>query len=130
MPIIRNDTRPTFQIPGIVHQTLAGAQDGMQQLEMWMQTIAPHQGTPMHRHKCEEIIVILKGRGQCTIDGVATEFGPNSTLAIPSDAVHCIENTGDEEMWLVAALAAAPVKVRTGDGDPMALPWYGSQVTA
>lgn len=126
MPIIPVDDRPKFEIPGLVHQTLAGASDGMEQLEMWMQTIAPHQGTPVHRHKCEEIIVVLKGSGRCTIDGEACDFGPGTTLAIPSDVVHCIENTGDEEMFLVAALAMAPVKVKTGDGAPMALPWYAT----
>lgn len=84
MPVVNNDTIKHFQLPGLEHQTLAGPEHGFQTLEMWMQTIAPGSGTPIHRHACEEAIVILRGAGQCIIDGVTTDFGPNSTLQIPA----------------------------------------------
>jgi mannose-6-phosphate isomerase-like protein (cupin superfamily) len=108
MPVVNNDAIRRFHIPGLEHQTLAGPEHGMQTLEMWMQTIAPGAGTPVHRHACEEAILILRGSGRCTIEGVDTDFGPNSTLQIPSDAIHQIVNTGTEEMFLVAALGQAP----------------------
>ena len=78
MPVLNNNTIPHFQIPGLDHQTLAGPEHGMKTLEMWLQTIAPGAGTPVHRHNCEEAIVVLRGSGQCTIEGVATNFGPNA----------------------------------------------------
>jgi len=39
------------------------------------------------------VIVILSGSGTLTIEGETTAFGPDSTLVIPSDAVHQIVNT-------------------------------------
>jgi len=77
----------------------------------------------VHRHACEEAILILRGSGRITIEGVDTDFGPNSTLQIPSDVVHQIVNTGTDEMFLIAALGQAPVRVRTADNQPIPLPW-------
>lgn len=110
-------------LPGIVHRTLAGPRDGMQGMEVWMQTIAPGAETPMHRHDCEEVIVILAGSGTCEIEGVARSFGPGSTLIIPRNAVHRIANTGADEMLAVAGLSAAPVIVQSPDGARIPLPW-------
>ena len=123
MPVVSNEAIQHFQIPGLDHQTLAGPEHGFKTLEMWMQTIAPGSGTPVHRHACEEAIVVLRGSGQCTINGVATDFGPNSTLQIPPDAIHQIVNTGREDMFLVAALGQAPVRVCTAENQHMPLPW-------
>jgi len=77
----------------------------------------------VHRHACEEAILILRGSGRIAIEGVDTDFGPNSTLQIPSDVIHQIINTGTEEMFLVAALGQAPVRVCTADNQQMPLPW-------
>lgn len=123
MPVVDNNSVHRFQIPGLEHQTLAGPEHGMKTLEMWMQTIAPGAGTPVHRHFCEEAIVVLRGSGRLTVEGVDTPFGPNSTLQIPSDAIHQIVNTGTEDLFLVAALGQAPVRVCTADQQHMPLPW-------
>ncbi|HXG21855.1 MAG TPA: cupin domain-containing protein [Methylomirabilota bacterium] len=127
MPVVNNDTIQHFQIPGLDHQTLAGPEHGFNTLEMWMQTIAPGAGTPVHRHDCEEAIVVLRGSGQCTIEGVTTNFGPNSTLQIPRNIVHQIVNTGTEDLFIVAALGQAPVRVCTADNEHMPLPWQTNQ---
>ena len=52
-----------------------------------------------------------------------SDFGPQSTLHMPPDAVHQIINTSTEPMFLVAALGQAPVRVVTADGSPIPLPW-------
>lgn len=61
MPIIDNSTIKTFTLPGLVHQTVAGPAHGLKTLEVWVETIAPGAGTPVHRHDCEEVFVILTG---------------------------------------------------------------------
>ncbi len=123
MPVVQNDTIKKFAIPGLEHQTLAGPEHGMKTLEMWMQTIQPGSGTPVHRHACEEAIVVLRGSGRLTVEGEDIDFGPNSTLQIPSDAIHQIVNTGTEDMFMIAALGQAPVKVCTAENEHMPLPW-------
>ena len=99
MPVVHNAAVEKFALPGLDHQTLAGPEHGMQTLEMWLQTIKPDSGTPVHRHDCEEAIVVLRGSGRLTVEGEDTDFGPNSTLQIPRDAIHQIVNTGTEDMF-------------------------------
>jgi hypothetical protein len=61
MPVVDNTSIRCFSLPGLDHQTVAGPEHGMQALEMWMQTISPGFGTPVHRHECEEAIVVIRG---------------------------------------------------------------------
>lgn len=123
MHVNQNASLEKHHLPGLEHQTLAGKRDGLRGVEVWRQTIAPHAATPMHRHDCEEVIVILHGQGVCRFEDRELPFKADETLVIPSNVVHQICNTGDEGLYLIASLAMAPVKVETGDGAPMALPW-------
>jgi quercetin dioxygenase-like cupin family protein len=127
MIIHDNDRIERHTLPGVIHQTLDGPRDGTRKLEVWMQTIAAGAETPLHRHDCEEVIVVLRGAGACEIAGVTHSFGPNSTLIVPPNVVHKIANTSDEEMWIVGALSMAPVVVHTADGAPLPLPWDQSE---
>lgn len=127
MPVVNNTSLPNFALPGLDHRTLAGPDNGMKNLEVWGQTIAAGAGTPVHRHACEEAIVILEGSGTLTVNGEQTSFGPNSTLIIPADAVHQIVNSGNTNMVLIAALSMAPVRVRHEDNHAMPLPWQTSK---
>ncbi|HNG94297.1 MAG TPA: cupin domain-containing protein [Acidobacteriota bacterium] len=123
MPVIQHSEIETFALPGLQHQTLAGRPQGVTTMETWMQTIEPQAGTPVHRHDCEEVIVVLKGSGIVTIDGQTTDFGPHSTLIVPPNAVHQLINTGEEPMFLVATLGMSPVRVETETGEVIPLPW-------
>ncbi len=123
MPVINNAEIKKFALPGLEHQTLAARGMGVNGMEVRIQTIAPGAGTPVHRHACEEVIVVLRGAGRVTIEGEEVEFSANSTIIIPPDAVHQLVNSGAEEMFLIGALGATPVRVATAEGDPIPLPW-------
>jgi mannose-6-phosphate isomerase-like protein (cupin superfamily) len=123
MPVIDNQAAKNFALPGLNHRTFAGPEHGLKNLEVWGQVIDAGAGTPVHRHACEEAIVILEGSGTLTINGEESQFGPNSTLIIPADAVHQIVNSGTTPMVIVAALSMAPVAVRHADNQAMLLPW-------
>ncbi len=123
MSVLDNSTIQHFSLPGLVHQTLASYKDGLQNTEVWMQTVEPGGETPVHYHDCEEVIVILRGSGQLSIDGKVIEFGPDSTLIIPPDIVHQLANSGTEEIVLIASLSSTPAKVFTPDGEELVLPW-------
>ena len=102
----------------------------MRDLEVWLQTVEPGAGTPMHRHDCEEVIVILEGSGTCSIGDRTLPFTADSTLIIPRDAVHQLVNTGTTPIRLVGILGAAPVTVRTAEGAPIPLPWQAAYSAA
>lgn len=123
MPILRNDEIEVLELPGIRHQTIAGHAQGVKSMEVWLQVMAPGAATPVHRHACEEVILVLSGSGTCTVEGRTAEFGPDSTLIVPPDAVHQLVNTSGEEMKLVASLGVAPVRVKTAGGEPLHVPW-------
>jgi len=123
MPIVSNDELETLELPGLRHQTIGGHKQGVRTMEVWLQTMAPGAATPVHRHACEEVILVLSGSGTCTVGNETLAFGSNSTLILEPDVVHQIVNTSDTEMRLVAALGMAPVRVRTAEGDPLPVPW-------
>ena len=123
MPIVNNSDLEILELPGLRHQTIAGHRQGVESMEVWLQTIAPGAGTPVHRHACEEVVLILSGSGTCTVAGETTAFGPNSTLILKPDVVHQIVNTSDDDMRLVGILSMAPVRVKTAEGEPLPLPW-------
>lgn len=123
MRIVRNDQVEVIELPGLRHQTVGGYAQGFQTMEVWMQTMAPGAATPVHRHACEEVVVVLSGSGTCIVGECTYSFGPNSTLVLEADVVHQIVNTSNEEMKLVAALGTAPVRVKTAEGLPLVVPW-------
>lgn len=123
MSVINNSTIQQFSLPGLIHQTLASHKDGLKNTEVWMQTVEPGGETPVHYHDCEEVIVIIRGSGRLSIDEKAIEFGPNSTLIIPSDIVHQLVNIGSDEIFLISSFSSTPAKVFTPDGEELALPW-------
>ena len=123
MPVFNNAEVKKFSLPGLEHQTLAARGLGVSEMEVWMQTIAPGAATPVHRHACEEVIVVLRGSGQVTMEDEETKFGPNSTIIVPPDAVHQLVNSGAEEMFLIGVLGVTPVNVTTAEGETIPLPW-------
>jgi quercetin dioxygenase-like cupin family protein len=123
MYINQNAGIEKHKLPGLEHQTLAGRRDGLKNVEVWRQTIEAGAETPVHRHDCEEVVVVLRGRGVCRIEGQDRAFAEDETLVIPPNVVHQICNTGEHDLCIVATLAMAPVKVETAEGDPMTLPW-------
>lgn len=127
MAVINNAALRKFSLPGLEHQTLAARGMGVNGMEVWMQTIAPGSATPVHRHACEEVIVILRGSGQVAIEGEEVKFGPNSTIIVPPDAVHQLVNSGAEEMFLIGVLGVTPVRVTTAEGEKIPLPWQEGQ---
>lgn len=100
MPIIRNEDLPTSELPGLVHRTIAGHAQGVSSMEVWHQVMAPGAETPIHRHACEEVILVLAGSGRVIVDGEASAFQANSTLIVPPDVVHQLVNTGSEDIGL------------------------------
>lgn len=110
-------------IPGLAHSTWAGEAEGLSQLSLWRQTIAPGAATPPHRHDCDEIVLCSAGAGELHIAGEVHRFGAGATVTVPRNAMHQIFNVGEVPMEIVAVLAATPVEVFLPEGQKLDLPW-------
>ena len=110
-------------IPGVAHVTLAGSDQGLKQLSLWRQSMAPGGCTPPHSHDCEEVVMCEAGRGEVNIGGQVHAFRANQTLVLPAGVPHQIFNTGDEPLVTFAVFPQTPVGVTLPDGQAMELPW-------
>jgi len=123
MCVIQNSELPRAALPGIEHVTLAGSDNGLNNLSVWKQSVAPGGATPPHRHDCEEVVLIRAGCGELHLDGQVHRFGPDTTLVVPRNAPHQIINVGDGALELIGVFAVSPVSVFFPDGQPIELPW-------
>lgn len=110
-------------IPGVAHATWAGADDGLTQLSLWRQTLAPGAATPPHHHDCDEVVLCHAGRGRVTAGAREWHFKAGDTVVLPRGEAHQLFNDGDEPLELLAAFGATPVATYGPDGGAMALPW-------
>lgn len=121
---IYEQTRPAATpIPGVAHSTWAGHDEGLTQLSLWRQSVAPGGATPPHFHECDEVVLCQSGWGEVHIAGQAHRFGPDSTLVLPRGVVHQIFNTGEVPMEILGTFGASPVHTFLPGGEPLELPW-------
>ncbi|HJQ17426.1 MAG TPA: cupin domain-containing protein [Allosphingosinicella sp.] len=123
MQVVNIKDLPLLELPGATHRTLAGATNGVKQGEVWLQTIDPGQSTPMHQHDCEEVVVVVSGRGVCVCGDERIEFGPGSIVTLKPNEVHQLSSIGDEPLTGYGFFTMGPVIVEAPGGGHMPMPW-------
>ncbi len=117
-------TRPEpSPIPGVAHATWAGTAEGLTQLSLWRQTLAPGAATPPHSHDCDEVVLCLSGSGEVHIDGHVQRFGADSTIVLPRGPVHQLFNVGPMPLEIRGIFSATAVGTCLPDGQALELPW-------
>lgn len=125
-PLVRNISelpQDNYGREGLAHITVAGSiLHGMKEIEVWLQTFSPGTRTPIHRHSCEEIFIVLKGSGTLYLASSSHEKHPgkpqehfffaNSTFHIPVNDAHQVWNTNEnEDLQMLVVISRPPVKV-------------------
>ena len=123
MNVIEQARPAPTSIPGIAHATWAGQSEGLQQLSVWRQSMAPGTATPLHSHDCDEVVMCLGGWGEVQIDGEKHSFGVDAVLVLPRGRVHQIFNVGPQPLETLAVLGQSPVPTLLPDGQELPLPW-------
>jgi quercetin dioxygenase-like cupin family protein len=123
MYVIEQERPVAMPLPGIAHATWAGEADGLRQLSLWRQTLAPGAATPPHRHDCDEVVLCLAGWGELIVAGEVERFGADSTLVLPRDREHQIVNAGPMALEILGIFGSTPVNTYAPDGTALALPW-------
>jgi putative monooxygenase len=79
----------------------------------------PGAAVPLHRHNCEESVVILDGHAIVEIDGHEFEVGPQETTFLPANIPHRFRNASSTQsmriLWTYASIDANRTIVATGD---------------
>jgi mannose-6-phosphate isomerase-like protein (cupin superfamily) len=73
-----------------------------------------------HFHTYDEVIYVLDGTGTFSVGESIRPIGPGSQIELPPRTVHCLENTGQEMMRLVAVFrpAGSPAHAYYPNGEP------------
>jgi mannose-6-phosphate isomerase-like protein (cupin superfamily) len=80
----------------------------------------PTERAPEHFHTYDEVIFVIEGEGTLHTGGDRTPVAAGSCLELPARTVHCLENTGEDVMRLVAVFrpAGSPAAAYYPDGTP------------
>jgi quercetin dioxygenase-like cupin family protein len=74
--------------------------------------IDPGQANPRHYHpNCDEILHILQGVIEHTLDNQSVEMRAGDTISIPQGTVHNAHNIGDEQAIFVIAFSSPDRRV-------------------
>ena len=66
------------------------------------QSLAPGSVVPTHHHvTAEQVLFVVSGSGQISLDGSLLEAQTGTTVHIPKGVPHEIVNTGDEALTLL-----------------------------
>lgn len=123
MNVVEQQRPAPTPLPGIDHATWAGAAQGLTQLSVWRQSLAPGAATPPHRHGCDEIVLCLAGQGEVRSGGRHERFGADTTVVLPRGVDHQLVNVGAVPLEVIGIFAATPVDTRLPDGEAIELPW-------
>jgi quercetin dioxygenase-like cupin family protein len=123
MYVIDQPRPETTPLPGVAHATWGGRDEGLEQLSLWRQTLAPGAATPPHSHDCDEVVLCLDGQGEVHADGEVHRFGAAQTIVLPKGVLHQIFNTGVRALEILGVFGATPVGVYLPDRSKLELPW-------
>ena len=83
-------------LPG--RHLLEGRDFGLAHLTLVLGESHPGQGTRLHRHDSEELIIVHGGRGTYTVGDTTVEAGPGEVVVIPSGVPHRWVNDTQEPL--------------------------------
>ena len=80
----------------------------------------PTVRAPDHFHTYDEVIYVLDGEGILHVEDSEQPLAAGSVIELPARTVHCLENTGEDVMRVVAVFrpAGSPAAAYYPDGAP------------
>jgi quercetin dioxygenase-like cupin family protein len=98
---------------------IADAQRGLRAATHFVGYI-PTARAPEHFHTYDEVIYVLDGVGVMHAEGRDQPVQAGSAIQLPARTVHCLENTGDDVMRIVAVFrpSGSPAAAYYPDGTP------------
>jgi mannose-6-phosphate isomerase-like protein (cupin superfamily) len=69
--------------------------------------LIPPGRAPQHHHAYDEVVHVLAGHGTVHLSGGRTEIGPGTSIYLPPQAPHCLENTGPDPLQVLGVFYPA-----------------------
>jgi len=88
------------------YRVLVDDEVGSKHVTQFVGSIPPGRA-PDHFHEYEEVLFILRGTGRMWAGKTTTAIGPGSCVYLPKGQVHCVENTGPDELRLLGVFYPA-----------------------
>lgn len=111
-----------FETPNASITPLATRKSGAEQVSIIRQRMQGSQRNPMHAHTSEEVMLMLDGAVDVTVDGITRRLAAGDTLIVPAGSMHCIENGGGQPAeWLI--VSPLGMQFLGADGGAMTPAW-------
>ena len=88
------------------YRVLVDERVGSEQVTQFVGSIPPGRA-PDHFHQYEEVLFILQGEGRMWAGETNTPIAAGSCIYLPKGQVHCVENTGHDELRLLGVFYPA-----------------------
>jgi mannose-6-phosphate isomerase-like protein (cupin superfamily) len=105
-PIVRLADRKAVPTADRWYRVLVDDEVGSTQVTQFVGSIPPGRA-PDHFHNYEEVLVILRGVGSMWAGKTHTPIASGSCIYLPKGQIHCVENTGDDELRLLGVFYPA-----------------------
>jgi len=106
LPLVRLADRESIPTADRWYRVLVDDEVGSLQVTQFVGSIPPGRA-PDHFHTYEEVLFILRGEGLMRAGDAKTPIGPGSLVYLPKRQVHCVENTGSDELRLLGVFYPA-----------------------
>ena len=106
IPIVRLVDRESIPTADRWYRVLVDDEVGSLQVTQFVGSIPPGRA-PDHFHNYEEVLFILRGEGLMRAGEAVSPIGPGSCVYLPKRQVHCVENTGSDELRLLGCFYPA-----------------------
>lgn len=123
MSVIRSADLTAVESPGGNATTpIATPPAGAAEVSVIRQRQQPGGQNPPHSHDREEIIVMVGGWVEISIDGERHQLGPGDAVILPPDVLHQLRNRGGEPAdWLL--IAPSGIRFFHADTSPVIPTW-------
>lgn len=85
---------------------LISAENGAGQICLFEQWVAPGAGAPLHRHETEEVLRVLAGTAEVTVEAAVLLVAEGQSVIVPAGRWHGFRNTGLGSLHVLAVLAS------------------------
>jgi len=106
LQLVRLSDRPAQPTADRWYRVLVDDEIGSTNATQFVGSIPPGRA-PDHFHQYEEVLFILRGEGRMWAGESNTPIAAGSCIYLPKGQVHCVENTGTDELRLLGVFYPA-----------------------